>query len=141
MKVRDSGMPPHNYWETLFDVPAILDAFGFGPQTGAVAELGCGYGTFTLPLARRVGGAVHAFDIERDMVAFTEQRVAAAGVDNVRVEIRDVLANGFGPGAGALLLGNWIFRGLGREGVWGRDGGKTKAAPLVPHTEKAAFSS
>lgn len=102
MKVRDSGMPPQTYWETLFDVPVILDAFGFGPQTGAVAELGCGYGTFTLPLARRVGGAVHAFDIEPDMVAFTEQRVAAAGINNVRVEMRDVLANGFGPGAGSF---------------------------------------
>lgn len=42
MKVRDSGMPPQDYWETLFDVPHILDAFGFGPATGDVAELGGG---------------------------------------------------------------------------------------------------
>ncbi|HEY9010492.1 MAG TPA: methyltransferase domain-containing protein, partial [Devosia sp.] len=69
MKVRDSGMPPQDYWETLLDVPGILDAFDFGTATHDVAELGCGYGTFTLPLARRIGGMVHTIDIEPEMVA------------------------------------------------------------------------
>lgn len=102
MKVRDSGMPSQTYWETLFDVPSILDAFGFDPSTGDVAELGCGYGTFTVPLARRVGGVVHAFDIDPEMVAFTAQRAAAAGTRNLRTESRDVLASGFGPIAGSF---------------------------------------
>ncbi len=102
MKVRDSGMPSRAYWETLFDVPAILAAFEFGPSTGHVAELGCGYGTFTVPLARRVGGTVHAFDIDPEMVAFTAQRVAAAGLRNARTELRDVLASDFGPVAGTF---------------------------------------
>jgi SAM-dependent methyltransferase len=109
MKVRDSGMPPQDYWETLFDVPGILDAFGFGPATGNVAELGCGYGTFTLPLARRIAGTVYTIDIEADMVAITTQHAAAAGLVNVRAELRDVLADGFGPPAGscdAALLFN-----------------------------------
>ena len=109
MKVRDSGMPPQDYWETLFDVPGILDAFGFGPDTGDVAELGCGYGTFTLPLAQRISGTVHAIDIEADMVALTQQRAVAAGLPNVKAEVRDVLADGFGPPAGscdAALLFN-----------------------------------
>lgn len=64
MKICDSGMPPQDYWEPLFDVPDILDAFGFGPATGDVAELGCGYGTFTLPLPRYIRGIVHTIDIE-----------------------------------------------------------------------------
>lgn len=109
MKVRDSGMPPQDYWETLFDVPGILDSFGFGPATGDVAELGCGYGTFTLPLARRIGGTVHTLDIEAEMVAVTQQRAAAARLTNVNAELRDVLAGGFGPPAGscdAALLFN-----------------------------------
>jgi SAM-dependent methyltransferase len=109
MKVRDSGMPPQDYWETLFDVPGILDAFGFGPATGDVAELGCGYGTFTLPLARRIAGTVHTVDIEANMVAITQQRATAAGLTNVQTELRDVLADGFAPPAGscdAALLFN-----------------------------------
>jgi SAM-dependent methyltransferase len=101
MKVRDSGMPPQDYWETLLDVPGVLDAFGFGPATGDVAELGCGYGTFTLPLARRIGGTVHTIDIEPDMVAITLQRAADTRLANVRAELRDVLADGFGPPAGS----------------------------------------
>ncbi|MDQ5978223.1 MAG: hypothetical protein QG602_1197 [Verrucomicrobiota bacterium] len=109
MKVRDSGMPPQNYWETLFDVPGILDAFGFGPATGDVAELGCGYGTFTLPLARRIAGTLHSVDIEPDMVALTSQRAVAAGLTNVQATVRDVLTDGFGPPEGscdAALLFN-----------------------------------
>lgn len=109
MKVRDSGMPPQDYWETLLDVPGILDAFGFGPATGDVGELGCGYGTFTLPLARRIRGTVHTLDIEAEMVALTQQRSAEAGLTNVKTELRDVLAAGFGPPAGscdAALLFN-----------------------------------
>lgn len=109
MKVRDSGMPPQDYWETLFDVPGILDAFGFGASTGDVAELGCGYGTFTLPLARRIAGTVHTVDIEPAMVALTQQRAAAAGLANLEVAVRDVLTDGFGPPAGscdAVLLFN-----------------------------------
>ncbi len=109
MKLRESGMPPQDYWETLLDVPRILDAFGFGPATGDVAELGCGYGTFTLPLARRIGGIVHTLDIDPAMVVITWDRVAAAGLSNVKAETRDVLASGFGRPAGscdAALLFN-----------------------------------
>ena len=53
MKLRESGMPAQAYWETLLDVPFILDAFGFiaDSATGDIAELGCGYGTFTLSTA------------------------------------------------------------------------------------------
>jgi hypothetical protein len=53
MKYRESGMPAQNYWETLLDVEGALDAFGIGAATGEIAELGCGYGTFSIPLAQR----------------------------------------------------------------------------------------
>ncbi len=109
MKVRDSGMPPQDYWETLLDVPHILDAFGFGAATGDVAELGCGYGTFTLPLAQSICGTVHTIDIDPAMVAITADRATEAGLTNVKAETRDVLAHSFGPSAGscdAVLLFN-----------------------------------
>ncbi len=76
---------------------------------GDVAELGCGHGTFTVPLARRVGGRVHAFDVEPEMVEATRRRAADEGLRNVAVEVRDVLATGFGLPAGsqdACLLFN-----------------------------------
>jgi SAM-dependent methyltransferase len=109
VKLRESGMPPQDFWETLLDVPAILDAFGFGAATGDMVELGCGYGTFTVPLAARIGGVIHAVDIEPEMVAQTAERARAAGLANIRVQIRDVSRNGFGvpPGScDAALLFN-----------------------------------
>ena len=102
-------MPPQDYWETLFAVPGILDAFGFGAHTGDVAELGCGYGTFTVPLASRIHGTVHALDLDPAMVTATAQRAAAAGLTNLRVSLRDGLVAGFGVAPGscdACLLFN-----------------------------------
>jgi hypothetical protein len=56
MKIRDSGMPEEAYWESLFDVPLILSKLGIG-RFGDVVELGCGYGTFSIPVAGRFGAS------------------------------------------------------------------------------------
>jgi SAM-dependent methyltransferase len=96
MKVRDSGMPDEVLWESLFDVELLLRRLGIDNGLGDVAELGCGFGTFTVPVAERISGALHAFDIDEVMVARTRTRVAQAGLANVIVEKRDVLAGGFG---------------------------------------------
>jgi len=58
MKLRDSGMPDEAFWETLFDVDLILDRLEIDKRLGDVLEMGCGYGTFTLPVARRISGLV-----------------------------------------------------------------------------------
>ena len=52
MKGRDSGMPEEAYWNSFFDPEATLDMLLGGIGAAPVLELGCGYGTFTLPLAR-----------------------------------------------------------------------------------------
>ena len=98
MKLRESGMPAQAYWETLLDVPFILDAFGFiaDSATGDIAELGCGYGTFTIPLAQRIRGTVHALDLDPAMVATTSARAISSALPNVRASVRDVLLDGFG---------------------------------------------
>jgi SAM-dependent methyltransferase len=109
MKYRESGMPEQAYWETLFDIGTILDAFAIGPATGAVAELGCGYGTFTVPVARRTGAPVYTFDIDPEMVETTRRRASEQGLQNVNASVRDVFANGFGlpdGSCGAALLFN-----------------------------------
>ncbi len=109
MKYRDSGMPPQEYWETLMDIETILDGFELGPDTGDVAELGCGYGSFTIPLAHRTSALVYAFDIDAAMIEATGRRAAEAGLENVRPMLRDVAADGFGlrdKSCGACLLFN-----------------------------------
>ena len=68
LKVRDSGMPEQEYWESLFDVPLILEQMAIRRNIELLVEFGCGYGTFTLPSAQIIDGKVVAFDIEEQML-------------------------------------------------------------------------
>ncbi len=95
MKVRESGMPEEAFWETLFNVPLILDRLGVDARVRNVVEFGCGYGTFTIPVAKRISGTLTTFDIDEGMVERTRQRAAAAGAHNVLYIVRDVLVEGF----------------------------------------------
>ncbi len=102
-------MPEEAFWETLVDVPLILDRLGVDARLRNVVEFGCGYGTFTIPVARRVSGVVTTFDIDPAMVERTRQRAATAGAYNVVYVVGDVFAKGFGVEAGsqdACLLFN-----------------------------------
>jgi SAM-dependent methyltransferase len=96
MKVPESGMPEEAYWESLFDIPLILDRLKIDSSVEHVAELGCGYGTFTLPVARRIRGTAFTFDVEPAMIVRTQVRAAAEGLGNIQAALRDVLATGFG---------------------------------------------
>lgn len=102
MKVRDSGMPEQAYWESLFDVSSVLDGLKVDGQIHDAVEVGCGYGTFTLPVAQRIRGTLHTYDIEPGMIAITRARAAASGIQNLRLAARDVLADGFDLPAGSV---------------------------------------
>jgi SAM-dependent methyltransferase len=99
MKLRESGMPEETYWETLLNVPLILDRLGIDARLNDVCELGCGYGTFTIPVARRISGTLTTCDIEPDMVRRTLDRCRQAGLSNVACGLRDVMVDGFGVAA------------------------------------------
>jgi SAM-dependent methyltransferase len=111
MKVPDSGMPDEPYWESLFDIDRILDWMAVDTLTGTLIEVGCGYGTFTVPLAFRFKGCLVGLDIEPEMIARTEARLSGiAGTDRI-LRIRDVLVDGLGAepdSAGAVLMFNLL---------------------------------
>src|SRR3990172_5149458 len=96
MKLRDSGMPDERFWESLFDAGLILSALGINSGLRDVAEFGCGYGTFTIPVARAVSGLVYTFDIDPAMISRTEKRAISEGLGNVVCRQRDVMEQGFG---------------------------------------------
>ncbi|MBI4307976.1 MAG: class I SAM-dependent methyltransferase [Chloroflexi bacterium] len=51
-----------------------------------IADIGCGPGFFTLPLARKVGaGRVYAIDVQEEMLARVRERLAQERVSNVEV--------------------------------------------------------
>lgn len=102
MKIRDSGMPVEAYWESLFDVLLILSRLGI-ERFCDVAEFGCGYGTFSIPVAKAISGTLYTFDIEPSMVARTIER--GSGLPIV-ANVRDLMNDGFGIAVDAVLLFN-----------------------------------
>ncbi len=96
MKTRESGMPDESMWSGFFSPGQTLAKLGLTSTCRDVVDFGCGYGTFTIPAARKVRGTVYALDIEAEMVEATECKAGEAGLTNVRVERRDFVADGTG---------------------------------------------
>lgn len=97
MKGRESGMPDEAYWASFFQPEGILDRM-LVTQGGCynLVEFGCGYGTFSLPAARRTRGLVTALDIEPVMIELVAKRAKAEGLPNIRAELRDFVEQGTG---------------------------------------------
>ena len=96
MKVRDSGMPDEGMWTGFFDPAKVLAVFGLDRGVRDLVEFGCGYGTFTLAAAGITAGAVHALDIEPEMVDVVRQKCVEADIANVRATVRDFVIEGTG---------------------------------------------
>lgn len=97
VKGRESGMPPDFLWEQFFDADQVVEHMEcVRGRDDEIVEFGCGYGTFTIPLARRTSGIVHALDIEPELVEQTMRRAGEAGLSNVRATVCDFVAEGSG---------------------------------------------
>jgi len=97
MKGRDSGMPEESFWSSFFDAEAALDRLlGGDGVRGDVVEFGSGYGTFTIPAARRTTGIISALDIEPEMVSRVQSKAEESRLINIRARVRDFVADGTG---------------------------------------------
>ena len=90
-------MPDEDAWQAFYDADCIINKLDcVTKQNDVIAEFGCGYGTFTLPVAKRTSGMVYAFDIEPELVALVDRKARAAGLANVRAQVRDFVQDGTG---------------------------------------------
>ncbi len=96
MKGRESGMPEEAYWASFFEPEVIIDRLLGTAVPGDVIEFGCGYGSFTVPTARRTTGRVIALDIEPEMVDCVRQKALAFDLPNIQADVRDFVAQGTG---------------------------------------------
>ena len=96
MKTRESGMPEEDRWKSFFDPDFILDALSLEESSQLVVDLGCGYGTFSIPAARRIIGMLYAIDIDPQMIEMCQAKVDEAGLQNVICQERDFVALGTG---------------------------------------------
>jgi len=102
VRVRESGMPPQEYWDSFFDVEKILDELRLDNSRRDVLEFGCGYGTFTLPAARRISGKIIGLDLDAGMLDATRASAKQAGLDNIEGQLRDFCADGSGLAEGSV---------------------------------------
>jgi ubiquinone/menaquinone biosynthesis C-methylase UbiE len=96
VKIYDSGMPEENVWKTFFDPASILSKLQFTSDCIDVVELGCGYGTFTIPAASIISGNLFAIDIEQEMLDSTRDAAANLHITNIKFILRDFIKEGTG---------------------------------------------
>ena len=109
MKANDSGMPEESYWNSLFNIPLIIEWLNLRSFSCPIVEMGCGYRTFTLPIARKTKDEVYAFDKNPVMIDATQRLVQEAGIRNVQFIQRDIVDEGTGlesNSVGLVLLFN-----------------------------------
>jgi ubiquinone/menaquinone biosynthesis C-methylase UbiE len=96
MKIRESGMPKQEDWDSFFDPKNILHQFGLNRDTKDVVDFGCGYGTFTITASQMISGKIYALDIDADMVKTLERKARELKLKNVEPILRDFLSEGSG---------------------------------------------
>ncbi len=102
MKIRESDMPAETQWAGFFNPEAIIrKLLGAAEMRCNIIEFGCGYGSFTMPAARRTRGVVTALDIDPAMITVVREKAANLKLHNVRAELRDFVEEGAGVDAGS----------------------------------------
>ena len=96
MKIRESGMPVEEQWDSFFEPKAILEQVGISKKTKNVADFGSGYGTFTIPAAQMISGKIYALDIEPSMVELVETKAKELNLNNIVTVLRDFVSEGSG---------------------------------------------
>lgn len=92
MHLKESDMPEESEWKKYFPHPRdTLQALGL--RRGMIfADLGCGYGTFTIPAAEIVGkkGTVYAVDLDPLMIDRVLAKLRSKKLKNVRAIVGDM---------------------------------------------------
>jgi len=95
-------MPTANLWASFFDIDLILSELHIDSEINDLVEIGCGYGTFTIPAANKINGNLFAFDIEDDMIDIVKKELRNRFIDNVILEQRDILTQTTGLAANSV---------------------------------------
>lgn len=83
-------MPSEQMWDAFFNPAEILAQLNIDAQTEAVIDIGCGYGTFLLPLSALAGKIVIGIDIDNEMIGICRAKVERANLANVELIQGDV---------------------------------------------------
>jgi ubiquinone/menaquinone biosynthesis C-methylase UbiE len=94
MKVRDSGMPEEEIWSNFFNPELILKQMDITSELYSVVDLGCGFGTFSIPASQIIMGTIQAFDIEEEMILKLKNKIDQANITNIELHLTDFVSEG-----------------------------------------------
>jgi len=96
MKVRESGMPMVETWESFFDPIMILSKLSLTKDHEHVLDFGCGYGTFSNAAATIINGSVTAIDLDDTTLTYAKNESKKRKLTNIRFMQRDFMSIGSG---------------------------------------------
>lgn len=91
-------MPHEEQWIQYFNPEDILKQLGVDHTIGNVVDFGSGYGTFSIPAARKINGTLYAIDVELQMVQALQRKAMTQNLNNLRAILRDFVSEGSGLG-------------------------------------------
>jgi SAM-dependent methyltransferase len=86
-------MPTESIWAGFFNVELILTELHINSAVNDLVEIGCGYGTFTIPASKKITGQLYGFDIDKEMLYIVRQKLTNEHLGNVILERRDILTH------------------------------------------------
>lgn len=67
-------MPSEEMWETFFSPYDLIGQLGINNNIRVLVDVGCGYGTFLLPMSEVVNVKVIGIDIDEEMIKVCEEK-------------------------------------------------------------------
>lgn len=83
MKFRESGMPDEELWGTFFEPLQIIDKMEVDNHIRTLVDIGCGYGTFLLPISKLIPSKVIGIDIEKEMIDICTKKIQDNNISNI----------------------------------------------------------
>ncbi|MCW2276981.1 class I SAM-dependent methyltransferase [Heliophilum fasciatum] len=92
-KYRESGMPDEQTWNTFFHPTEIIQKIGIGEQVKTLLDIGCGYGTFLLPIAEIVSQKVIGIDIDDQILNICKDKIKGRTDEKILLVHGDISAD------------------------------------------------
>lgn len=82
-------MPDQPLWDSFFNIDLILSSLEINSEIHNILEIGCGYGTFTIPVSKKISGLIYAFDIDLKMIDHVKLQIK--DIENIKLYNRDII--------------------------------------------------
>ena len=83
-------MPDKEIWEKFFDVNDIFEKFELTNRNDPGADIACGFGTFTIPLALLNNNKIYAVDINNEFLGLLEKNAEENNLDTIKIVNADI---------------------------------------------------